>query len=143
MTRPVPDPADQPSAVLPLHDESVSVSKVKRTTGRVRVSTETVQRVETLRHVLEGEEIEIERVPKDEIVTAAPVVRQEGDVTVIPVLEEVLFVEKRLVLREEVRIRRKAVAAPVEESVALRSERLSIERDAVPPAPIKPKPSEE
>ncbi len=129
------DPATEPSTVLPLHEENVSVGKVMRTTGRVRISTEPIERVETLRHVLHGDEVEVERVPIDEVVAAAPPVRQEGDVTVVPVVEEVLFVEKRLVLREEVRIRRKAVETAVEETVTLRSERLTIEREAVPSPP--------
>lgn len=128
-----PQSASYSPVVLPLHEESLSVGKVERTTGRVRIATEPVERVETLRHVLHGEEVEVERVPRDVVVTAAPQVRQEGDVTVVPVVEEVLFVEKRLVLREEVRIRRKAVATAVEETIDLRSERLSIEREAVPP----------
>ena len=35
----------------------------------------------------------------DQFVDAAPQVRTEGDVTIIPVVEEVLVVEKRLVLK--------------------------------------------
>ena len=120
------------ATVLALHEESVAVGKRRRTTGRVRIATEPTTRVESLRHELLGEEVEIERVPMDQIVTEPPQVRQEGEVTVVPVIEEVLFVEKRLVLREEVRIRRKTVATSVEEAVTLRGERLAIEREAVP-----------
>lgn len=88
----------------------------------MRISTESIERVETLCHVLNGEEVEVERVPRDEVVTTARQVRHDGEVTVVPIFEEVLFVEKRLVLREEVRIRRKTVATPIEEAVTLRSE---------------------
>lgn len=52
------------------------------------------------------DEVSVERVPVNRIVDAVPETRQEGDVTIIPVIEEVITVEKRLLLREEVRIRR-------------------------------------
>jgi stress response protein YsnF len=41
------------------------------------------------------------------IVETAPEIRTEGDVTILPVVEEVLVVEKRLVLKEELHIRRR------------------------------------
>lgn len=44
----------------------------------------------------------------------APEIRTEGDVTIVPVLEEVLVVEKRLVLKEELHIRRRVAAETVE-----------------------------
>ncbi len=52
------------------------------------------------------DDVSVERVPVNRIVDAVPETRQEGDVTIIPVIEEVITVEKRLLLREEVRIRR-------------------------------------
>ena len=48
----------------------------------------------------------VERVPVDQFVDEAPQVRTEGDVTIIPVLEERYVLEKRLVLVEELHIRR-------------------------------------
>ena len=52
-------------------------------------------------------------------------------VTIVPVLEEVLFVEKRLVLKEELHIRRRVSSKTVEVPVTLRKERAVVER--VPP----------
>jgi hypothetical protein len=49
----------------------------------------------------------IERVQVDRIVAEQPMQRQEGDTLVLPVVEEVLVVEKRLMLREEIRITRR------------------------------------
>ncbi len=46
----------------------------------------------------------IERVPVNRIVAESPSQRQEGDTLVLPVVEEVIVVEKRLMLREEIRI---------------------------------------
>ncbi|MCM0044674.1 MAG: DUF2382 domain-containing protein, partial [Burkholderiaceae bacterium] len=47
---------------------------------------------------------------------------------VVPVLEEVLVVEKRLRLKEEIRITARATVRHATEQVVLRSEQVSIER---------------
>jgi hypothetical protein len=46
----------------------------------------------------------VTRVPVDRIVDTAPEVRSESDVTIVPVLQEVLGVENGLVLKEELHI---------------------------------------
>jgi len=53
-----------------------------------------------------SDDVSVERVPVNRIVEVLPETRQEGDITIIPVVEEVITIEKRLLLREEVRIRR-------------------------------------
>jgi len=102
----------------------------KRTTirGKVRVRT-TVETVEELAEAsLEQETVEVERVPIDEYIDAVPQVRTEGDTTIIPVIEEVLVVEKRLVLKEEIRLHRSRSTENVAVPVALKRERATIER---------------
>src|SRR5918994_193179 len=79
---------------------------------------------ETVRGTLDEEVVEVERVPVDRIVEAAPAVRQDGDVTIIPVMEEVLVVEKRLVLKGEPHVRRRRTQEAVEVPVTLRRERV-------------------
>ena len=61
---------------------------------------------------------------------------------VIPVLEEVLVVEKRLVLKEEVHVRHTASGEEVEFPVTLRRQRAEIERVG-PEGEITPATSEE
>jgi stress response protein YsnF len=46
----------------------------------------------------------------------------------VPVLEEVLVVEKRLVLKEELHIRRRATTETVEVPITLRKQRAVVER---------------
>ena len=76
-------------------------------TGRVRVQTLT-DTIEELAHAeVQRESVEVTRVPIDKVVETAPEIRTEGDVTILPIVEEVLVVEKRLVLKEEVHIRRR------------------------------------
>ncbi len=123
-------PVTSESIVLPLAEEQARIEKHEVSTGKVRIRTlvETVE--ENVRADLSGEEVQVTRVPVDRVVTEAPGIRTEGDVTVVPVLEEVLFVEKRLVLKEELHIRRIATSETVEVPVSLRKERASIERVA-------------
>jgi len=54
-----------------------------------------------------SDDVTVERVAVNRLLDAPVETRQEGDTTVIPVMEEVLTIQKRLLLKEEVRITRK------------------------------------
>jgi stress response protein YsnF len=75
------------------------------------------------------DELDVERVPVGRFVDAAalPAARHEGDTLIVPVFEEVLVVEKRMRLVEEVRISKRQHARPANQNVVLRSEQVSIE----------------
>ncbi|MCR0982092.1 YsnF/AvaK domain-containing protein [Roseomonas populi] len=125
---------DEASAetVLPLVEEALRIEKRAVETGRVRVSlsTETVE--EVLRETLRTREAEVERRPVGRTVTEVPKVRQDGNVLIIPVVEEVLVVEKRLVLREEIHLRLSDTETTVERPATRRVQHAVVER--VPPA---------
>jgi stress response protein YsnF len=114
--------------VIPLVEETATVDKRQVVTGRVRVQTITDIVEELARADVQRESVEVTRVPIDKVVETAPEIRTEGDVTVVPVLEEVLVVEKRLVLKEELHIRRRIETEAVEVPVTLRKQRAVIER---------------
>lgn len=116
---------------IPLAEEPVSVTKRKVETARVRVRTVVDRHVDIARAVLEHEEVEIRRVPKDEVVSEPPPVRQEGNVTIVPVVEERLFVEKRLVVVEEIHLKRVHKAAEFSQPVELARQRVEIEREQI------------
>ena len=120
------DPLDQ--EVVPLHAEQVSIGKRQVVTGRVKVSTVTHSREELVEQLLRKESVEIERVPVGQVVHEVPQVRQEGDVTIIPIVEETVFVERRLVLKEEVRVRRILETQNYQECVVLRRQEAIITR---------------
>ena len=107
--------------VIPIVEEVV--------TGRVRVRTLTETVEELARAEVQREDVDVTRVPIDKVVESAPQIRTEGDVTIIPVVEEVLVVEKRLLLKEEVHIRRRIATETVEVPVALRKQRAIVERE--------------
>jgi uncharacterized protein (TIGR02271 family) len=121
----------QSEVVVPVFEERAHVEKHEVSKGRIRVRTvaETVQ--EMAGATLESDELEVTRVAVDRVVTEPPVIRSEGDLTIIPVLEEVLFVEKRLVLKEEVHVRRRTRTETVEIPVEVRKQRAFVERDEI------------
>jgi uncharacterized protein (TIGR02271 family) len=113
---------------IPLVQEELSISKRQREKGRVVVQTIPRERQELVEQELERVDVEIERIPIDRVVETPPHIREEGDTLVIPVIEEVVVVEKRLVLREEIRIHRRRSVEQFQQSVTLRSEDVRIER---------------
>ncbi len=116
--------------VLPLLEEEVRIGKREVSTGKVRIRTTSESFEEIARATLQGETVEVTRVPVDRVVDEAPQTRTEGGVTIIPVLEEVMFVEKRLVLKEELHIRRQATTETVEVPVSLRKQQAVVEHIA-------------
>ena len=116
--------------VIPLVEEIATIAKRQVVTGRVRVQTLT-DTVEELAHAeVQRESVEVTRVPIDKVVETAPEIRTDGDVTILPIVEEVLVVEKRLVLKEELHIRRRIETEAVEVPVTLRKQRAIVEREA-------------
>ena len=123
-------PAPVAEEVIPLVEEIATVGKRQVVTGRVRVQTVT-DTIEELAHAeVQRESVEVTRVPIDKVVETAPEIRTEGDVTILPIVEEVLVVEKRLVLKEELHIRRRIATEAVEVPVTLRKQRAIVEREA-------------
>ena len=132
MTNPKSDPLDVPdmsseTEVIPLVEEEVRLDKRTMTTGRVRIRTTADVETELAKATLDGETVEVTRVPIDRMVDRAPEIRTEDDVTIIPVLEEVLVVEKRLVLKEELHVRKRTTTEAVEVPVELRKQRAIVE----------------
>jgi len=120
--------SDDRETVVPLHEETISVEKRRVERGRVRLTTKVTEHDEIVRHALEQEDVEVTRVPIGREVDARPDIRQEGDTTIIPLVEEVLVVERRLVLREEIHVRRQTRTVQAEQPVTLRSEDVIVER---------------
>ena len=116
-------------AAIPLVEERLSVTKRQVESGRLRVRISVEEREERVPVALAHDEVEIERIPKNIAVSEIPGVRLEGNVTIVPVVEEVVVVEKRLVLVEEIHVRRKSATRTEEIPVMVRSEQASIERD--------------
>lgn len=120
--------------VIPIVEEEARIGKREVVTGRVRLRTEVEIVREPVSATLEEDVVEVTRVPVDRMIDAVPETREEDGVTIVPVVEEVLVVEKRLVLKEEVHIRRVRRSETVEVPVELRKERVVVERLPANPA---------
>lgn len=114
--------------VLPLRVEEVSVSRRRVETAVVRVATVTRSREQLVDKQLTHERVEITRISVGCFVDAVPAVREDGDLTIIPVVEEVVVVERRLLLKEEVHLRRVRTTEQHVEAVRLREQEAVITR---------------
>lgn len=74
------------------------------------------------------EEVEITRRAVNRVVDGPQSVRYEGDTTIIPILEEVLSVEKRFMLKEELHIAKRRVETHAPQRLTVRSEAVTVER---------------
>ncbi|SRR5579883_3359538 len=121
------DERDAP-AVIPVIEEELVAGAREVKTGTVRVS----KHVEQVRKIVTApavhDVVEVNRVPVNRVIDSMPKMREEGDVLVIPVVEEELVVQKRLVLKEEIHIRRKRTKERVSKEVTLDREQATVER---------------
>jgi uncharacterized protein (TIGR02271 family) len=132
------EPEDEESArllsgeriVIPVLAETLSVGRrLVETGGGVRVTKHVHERAEVIEEPLLREDVTVERVPVNQSVDGTPPSqRQEGDTLILPILEEILVVEKRLLLREEVRITRQRRTVREPQTVTLREEVAEVER---------------
>ena len=116
------------SQVIPIVEEQVVVQKRKTLTEGVRVQTTVREEEARIDEPVTTETVEVERVPLDRWVEGPVPVRQEGDTTIVTLIEEVVVVEKRLRATEEIRITRRRDTERHSETVTLRREEAVIER---------------
>jgi uncharacterized protein (TIGR02271 family) len=114
------------SVVLPVVEETVRIGKRVRETGRTAVHVTPRERTERVDVPLAREEVHVARVRVDRFVDAPPPVRQEGDVTIVSVVEEVVVVQKRLRVKEELHITKRRGTRRHRETVTLREEEARI-----------------
>ncbi len=112
--------------VLQLHAEQLDVRRRVRQTGEVRVAIQTRSRDQDVDEQLTRRDVRVEHVAVDRFVDEMPQIREEGETTIIPVVEELLV--RRLFLKEEVRITRTAVTHAHRETVALRYQDVVVSR---------------
>lgn len=119
---------DTHPTVVPVIEEELEAGRRSVKTGAVRVR-------KTVEHVLKNVEmpvvrdaIRVTRIPVDRPVDSVPAMREEGDTLIIPVVEEELVVQKRLVLKEEIHIHRRRVHERVTQQVDVGREHAVVER---------------
>jgi len=127
----MPEKLPPGETVIPLAEETIAISKREVETGQVRVALTTDVEQMVVRETLRGRRVEVERVAVGRTLDegeAPPETREEGDTLVIPVVEEMAVVVKRLFLREEVRLRFVQTDLSFEQEVDVRRQRATVER---------------
>ncbi len=126
-----PVSAEAELSTIPIIEEDARVEKRSVERDRVRVTTRTDIVEENLHAALRTDAVDVRRVPVNRTLEpgeAAPMVRTEGRTTILPVLEEIVVVEKRLVLKEELHITRDSTVEDVEVPITLKKQRAVVER---------------
>lgn len=114
------DLAEDRSLVVPEVNSNFETGREYVETGSVLVSKRVFEEKARKNVPVIEEEVSVERRELNEYVDVAPpAVRQEGDVTIVSVVKEVLVVEKRLMLVEELHItkNKKETVVPVKETL--------------------------
>jgi uncharacterized protein (TIGR02271 family) len=91
---------------LRLHREELIAKKEPRVVGYVEIGTTTEELPGRLEVEAARQEVQIEHVPVGREVSEREGPREDGGVLIVPVYEERLVVSKRLVLKEELHVRR-------------------------------------
>jgi uncharacterized protein (TIGR02271 family) len=138
--------------MLRLLAEDAMVSRQVVETGRVRVAKVTRTRDHLIDELLARTRFEVERIPIGRLIDAIPAIREDGDLTVVPIVEETVVVERRLMLKEELHIRRVQTSERYQQTVQLRYQTAEVTRipaqnpasdnDAVVGSITKPKPED-
>ena len=116
-------------ATIPVIEEQLTVDKRVIEKGRVRISKKVRETDETVNIPLVQENVQVERVPINQFIAEPPPpVRYEGNVMIIPVLREVVIVEKRLVLVEELRVTKQQTQTQETQKIRLRKEEVNVKR---------------
>lgn len=115
---------------IPVIHEHLQIDKELIETGKVKISKTVHEHEETVDIPLMSEEVSVERVPFNEYLQdTTPSVRYEGETMIIPIIKEILFVEKRMMLVEEVRVTKKQNQTTETQQVTLRREEVNITRE--------------
>jgi len=114
--------------VVPVVSEELAVGKREVEAGRVRITKLVREEQQTVDQPVFAEEVVVERVAVNRIVDGPVELRHEGDTMIVPLLEEVLVVEKRLMLREEVRVTKRRNETHRPQTITLRKEDVKVER---------------
>ena len=113
---------------IPVVEETATVSTRRVVSGRVRIATQTEEINHLLPTELSSVDVDVVRVPIDRRIDTIPDVVTEGEVTIIPVVEERLVVTRELYLREEIHVRRIEHKETIDVPATTRRQTVQIER---------------
>jgi uncharacterized protein (TIGR02271 family) len=127
---PVNSAQTETNTVLPIIQEEAVINKRVVETGKVTISKKISEHEEIVDVPLFQEKVDVERVPINQVVQERPAVRQDGETMIIPVVQEQVFYQKRLMLVEELHVRKQVVETHHPQKITLVKEEVEIKRSA-------------
>jgi stress response protein YsnF len=124
--------AQQAPTEIPVIAEEVSVHTRPVIREELRVQRRIVTEDRDVETPVWRERIVVEKIPRDVFVEKMPEVRHEGDTLVVPCVEEVVVTERRLHLREELRIRVVREQVIDRQTISLRRHHIDVVRETNP-----------
>src|SRR5690606_23002489 len=119
---------DTEASRIAVVEEQVAIGVEKRETGALRVRRVSREEEVDVPATLRSEKADIRRVAVNRQVEAEFGPRQEGDTLIIPVFEYVPVTEMRLVLKEEIHVRKRTVEEDTVQKVQVRKDEVVVER---------------
>lgn len=134
---------DRSDVVVPVIAEELHADAVPVETGGVRVTKRIETHEEVLAQELRKSHVEIKRVKTERVVDGPQPVRRSGETLIVPVVSEVLRIEKQWVVTEEIHITEIEQREHVEQKVEVnreipRIERLDAKGNVVSPVETSP-----
>ena len=117
--------------IMPLAEEQAEISKTRVVDNHIRLTRSTYSEHKLLQTELLREQVNIEHIAKNELLEEGnfPVARLEGDIYILPIIEEEVEVIRRYILKEEIHICKVQKHEPFEENVTLRRQEINITMD--------------
>jgi uncharacterized protein (TIGR02271 family) len=116
------------TTIIPVIEEELDVQTRVAETAKVRVTKGVHEHETVVDEPLFRDEVEVKRVLIDRVVDGPVPVRYEDDTMIVPITEEILVVEKRLILKEELHIHKRRIETRQPQQVTLRREEVRVER---------------
>jgi uncharacterized protein (TIGR02271 family) len=114
--------------VVPVVNEELRADAIPVQTGGVRVTKHVQGHDEILEQELRKGRVEVKRVKTDRVVDGPQPVQRVGNTLVVPVVSEVLHVEKRWVVTEEIHLTQVEERETVQQTVTVNHEEAEVER---------------
>jgi uncharacterized protein (TIGR02271 family) len=114
--------------VIPVMVDELDIQKRVVETGKVRVTKVVHEHETVVDEPLLRDEVEVEHISVNRPVEGPVSIRHEDDTIIIPIMEEVLVVQKQLILKEEIHIRKRRIETHHPQQVTLRREEAHIDR---------------
>jgi uncharacterized protein (TIGR02271 family) len=124
----VPAGSSEPAAVIPVLAEELNIGRRAVRTGGVRVNRRAVGHEELIDVPLRKEHVDVRRVVMDRMVDGPLPVRRDGETTIVPIVEEVLVVQKQYRLTEEIHITKTITEERHQERVLVQKQEAQVEQ---------------